>query len=148
MDHKGFMEAAIELAKKAPMSNKAFSVGAIVVCNGEIICTGYSRELSDSVHAEEVCIQKLSKMGIDPSTLVMYSTMEPCGERLSGKRCCAELIADSKIPIVVVGALEPSVFIKLTKGIEKLKEYGIQLIMLSDLQGIFSQIIRRKVFGT
>lgn len=135
MNHSDFMSLAITAAKQAPYSEKAFSVGAVVVFDEEIVCTGYSRELGDSMHAEEVCITKLSNMNLDHSKLVMYSTMEPCGERLSGKKCCAELIIDSKIPTVYVGCLEPNLFIKATQGIEKLKSNNIQVNMLPEFKG-------------
>ena len=134
--HLDFMEEAINSAQKSPISNKAFSVGAVVALDGIILCTGYSRELNDSMHAEEMCIAKLAELNVDHSKLIMYTTMEPCGERLSGKKCCADLIIDARIPTVVVGALEPKVFIKFTKGIEKLKQKHIQIIMLPEFQGI------------
>ncbi len=132
-----FMIEAINAARNAPPSDKAFSVGAVVVLADEIICTGHSRELADNMHAEEVCIAKLSTMNLDHTKLVMYSTMEPCGERLSGKNCCANLIIDSKIPRVVVGCLEPATFIKSTQGIKKLKSNNIQVTTLPGLQGIY-----------
>jgi pyrimidine deaminase RibD-like protein len=131
-----FMIEAIRAATNAPSSDKAFSVGAVIVLGDEIVCTGHSRELAENMHAEEVCLAKLSKMNLDHTKLVMYSTMEPCGERLSGKNCCANLIIDSKIPSVVVGCLEPDTFIKSTQGIQKLKSNNIQVTLLPELQGI------------
>lgn len=145
MSHSKFMMAAINAAAKAPITNKAFSVGAVVVLDGEIVCTGYSRELTDSVHAEEVCIEKLSKMNLDHSKLVMYTTMEPCGERLSGKKSCSDLIIEAKIPLVFVGCLEPNLFIKTTQGINKLKTNNVNVKMIPELQGISIKIIVRKV---
>lgn len=138
-DHSKFMIEAIYAASNAPLSDKAFSVGAVVVLDDRIVCTGHSRELANDMHAEEVCISKLSTMNLDHTKLLMYSTMEPCGERLSGKKCCADLIIDSKIPTVVIGSLEPDTFIESTQGIEKLKSKNIQVTMLSELQGIFIQ---------
>ena len=131
-----FMLEAIKTAEKAHKSFKAFSVGAVITAGTEIVCTGYSRETGDSMHAEEVCLAKIKDLNLDHCKLVLYSTMEPCGERLSGKKCCAELIIESKIPKVVIGALEPDTFIKNTRGIAKLKSHNIKVISIADMNGM------------
>lgn len=70
------------------------------------IITGFSRELPGNTHAEQVCLEKLlmkssttleSSLSSTPSPplplhATLYTTMEPCGERLSGNLPCADRI--------------------------------------------------------
>ncbi|HEY1643136.1 MAG TPA: dCMP deaminase [Streptosporangiaceae bacterium] len=57
-DH-GFLREAVELSRRCPPSDSAFSVGAILVGpDGAVIATGYSRELNPRDHAEEVALAK------------------------------------------------------------------------------------------
>ncbi len=130
------MLEAIKAGKSAPQSLKAYSVGALITSGNQIISTGYSRETGDNMHAEEVCLAKIKDLNLDYSKLVLYATMEPCGERLSGKKCCADLIIESKIPTVVIGALEPDTFIKNTQGIAKLKHNSVKVIIIPDMTGM------------
>src|ERR1700735_110777 len=90
-DLRGLREA-IELSRRCPPSETAFSVGAVLVSDaGQVIATGYSRELDPKDHAEEVA---LAKAGDDPrlSRATLYSSLEPCLSRASPPRSCAELI--------------------------------------------------------
>lgn len=121
-----FMREAFELSKNCPISHGAYSVGSVIVDkNNQIISTGYSRETADNVHAEEVAIYKAIEKGINLKGATIYATMEPCGLRLSGKKCCADHIRDSKITRVVYGVNEPPHLVQNTTGIQKLKDYGI-----------------------
>jgi pyrimidine deaminase RibD-like protein len=57
-DH-GWLREAIELSRRCPPSDSAFSVGAILVApGGSVMATGYSRELDPHDHAEEVALAK------------------------------------------------------------------------------------------
>lgn len=59
-DDVTWMERAIELSRKCPPAEGAFSVGAIIVsADGEELATGYSRETDAHVHAEESALAKL-----------------------------------------------------------------------------------------
>jgi diaminohydroxyphosphoribosylaminopyrimidine deaminase / 5-amino-6-(5-phosphoribosylamino)uracil reductase len=58
------MLEAVSLSQNCPISIGAYSVGAIITDdNGEILATGYSRETSSDVHAEEVAIVKAMDSG-------------------------------------------------------------------------------------
>lgn len=102
----------------------AFSVGCVIAVNGYllsrtsssplepieplVLTTGYSRELPGNTHAEECAIEKLLRYcartpGLknlaearqrEPIDLMLYTTMEPCSERLSGNMPCAKRILE------------------------------------------------------
>jgi diaminohydroxyphosphoribosylaminopyrimidine deaminase / 5-amino-6-(5-phosphoribosylamino)uracil reductase len=105
-----WLREAIELSRRCPPSETAFSVGAVLVDDaGDVIATGYSRELDPKDHAEEVA---LAKAGDDPrlEQATLYSSLEPCRSRASRPRSCAELIVVAGIPRVVIAWLEPPLF--------------------------------------
>jgi diaminohydroxyphosphoribosylaminopyrimidine deaminase / 5-amino-6-(5-phosphoribosylamino)uracil reductase len=105
-----WLRQAIELSRQCPPSETAFSVGAVLVSDaGDVISTGYSRELDPKEHAEEVA---LAKAGDDPrlARATLYSSLEPCLSRASRPRSCAELIVAAGIPRVVIAWLEPPLF--------------------------------------
>lgn len=76
------MDLAILEARKCVSVSTAYNVGAILLLSNKNIITGYSRELIGNTHAEQCCIMKA--VGQDLTNSIMYTTMEPCNERLSG----------------------------------------------------------------
>jgi len=129
-----FMSFAIAESHKSKPIESAYCVGAVLVNsnaspNNSIISTGFSREIEGNTHAEECCLLKLKSQNTpinQLNNLTMYTTMEPCSTRLSGKASCSHLIIQSKlISRVVIGALEPSVFVENCVGLKMLKEAGI-----------------------
>ena len=75
-----WLTAAIELSRLCPVSDSAFSVGAVLVSpGGEPIATGYSREASDKDHAEEVALARAAGAALSVATI--YSSLEPCLHR-------------------------------------------------------------------
>jgi pyrimidine deaminase RibD-like protein len=75
-----WLAAAIDLSRRCPPSQSAFSVGALVVAaSGQVIATGYSRETGSKDHAEEVALRRATGAGItDPAAATLYSSLEPC----------------------------------------------------------------------
>ena len=77
-----------------------FCVGCIITDaqTNAILSTGYSRELPGNTHAEECALSKLiSQVQAQPqstssASLNLYTSMEPCSERLSGSTPCAQRI--------------------------------------------------------
>lgn len=129
------MREAMEISRSCPVSMGAYSVGSIIIDqNNEIISTGYSRETADNVHAEEVAINKAIGKGIDLKNMTIYATMEPCGLRLSGKKCCADRIIEAGMSRVVYGIDEPPFLVSDCKGIEKLTEKGIIVEQITELK--------------
>ncbi|CAG8532216.1 16319_t:CDS:2 [Acaulospora colombiana] len=104
----------------------------VIVKDSRILATGYSRELPGNTHAEECALQKLE----DPTqstNSTIYTTMEPCSKRLSGKKPCVERIIESGLTRVVLGVREPDKFVKC-EGIDILREHGIEVTAVEGLE--------------
>jgi diaminohydroxyphosphoribosylaminopyrimidine deaminase / 5-amino-6-(5-phosphoribosylamino)uracil reductase len=119
-----WLREAIELSRRCPPSETAFSVGAVLVSDaGKVIATGYSRELDPKDHAEEVA---LARAADDPrlARATLYSSLEPCLSRASRPRSCAELIVAAGVPRVVIAWLEPPLF-TAGGGAARLRSAGV-----------------------
>lgn len=89
-----FMRRAIELANLADSHNE-IPVGAVVVCNGEIVGEGYNQSIMNndpSAHAEMMAIRDAGKNLQNYRLLdcTLYVTLEPCP-------MCAGLLVHSRI---------------------------------------------------
>lgn len=96
-----YMHQALTLAKKAFEENEV-PVGAVIICDGEIVGSGYNRRegiKNALAHAEiaaiDVACKKLGGWRLHKCTL--YVTLEPCP-------MCAGAIINSRIKRVVYGA--------------------------------------------
>jgi pyrimidine deaminase RibD-like protein len=140
------MLKALELAKESPPKPTNFRVGAILVdtSTSEILATGYTLELPGNTHAEQCCFMKLAEQhGISeerlsevlPSTMALYTTMEPCSERLSGNLPCVQRVLRlaASIQTVYVGVTEPDKFVTNT-GRKTLDEAGITVVHVDGLE--------------
>ncbi len=117
-----YMKLAIELAKKGiGHTNPNPIVGAVVVKDNKIISQGY-HEKYGSYHAERNALLNLENAeGAD-----LYVTLEPCSH--FGKTPpCTDIIIEKKIKRVIIGAKDPNPLVA-GKGIEKLKQAGIEII--------------------
>jgi diaminohydroxyphosphoribosylaminopyrimidine deaminase/5-amino-6-(5-phosphoribosylamino)uracil reductase len=140
MKDRDWLQQAIELSRNCPPSQKAFSVGAIICgINGELIASGYSREQSSNEHAEETAIRKALEQGKDLSGATIYSSLEPCSPRLSGKASCTDQIIYSGIKRVVFALHEPPVFV-VCNGAERLREHNIEAIIMDELANLVKEI--------
>lgn len=120
------MRLAFELSMTSIPVGSAYCVGALLVSStGKILSCGFSRELPGNTHAEECVLLKHDSQTTHetPSdnliNLTLYTTMEPCSTRLSGKKSCVERILDHPgVVRVVFGAKEPNHFVRNCKGVE------------------------------
>ena len=136
-----FLHLALDEAKKCIPVQTAYSVGCLIVDprTHRILAKGYSRELEGNTHAEENALTKLlsretpSDQIKELKNLDMYCTMEPCSERLSGKKSCTDRILEANRVIgrVVMGVREPDTFVRCV-GVEKLQESGIIVVRCED----------------
>ena len=132
-DHR-WMTRAIDLAHRCPPATGAYSVGAVIIDeNTDEIAFGYSREVDDTVHAEESALTKLDPDDLRLATATIYSTLEPCSQRTSRPRTCTQLILDAKIPRVVIAWREPSLFVADCQGYELLTAAGVTVVELPEL---------------
>lgn len=145
LDHVSYLKQALDLACKSPPKPTNFRVGALIVSptpQPYIVSWGYTLELPGNTHAEQCCLAKLaSHQGISeadvgaaiPAGSIIYSTMEPCGKRLSGASPCVQRIIDTRknnpeagIRKVYFGVREPGTFVGESQGCKMLTEAGIE----------------------
>ncbi|KAK9446700.1 cytidine deaminase-like protein [Limtongia smithiae] len=145
-----YMRLALVQAEKCIGTPTAYCVGAVIVLprgrggntldQDVVLSTGYSRELPGNTHAEECALKKLSATaGSIPvpqrRSCVLYTTMEPCSERLSGNTPCVDRVLASDIfGVVKCGVVEPDTFIKNNTGRERLAAAGIEYQHVSGLE--------------
>ncbi|WP_435601212.1 deaminase [Streptomyces sp. C10-9-1] len=133
-EDRAWMERAIDLSRKCPPAEGAFSVGAIIVGgDGKELAHGYSRETDAHVHAEESALAKLPVDDHPLTGATIYSTLEPCSERRSRPLTCTQLILRSPIRRVVIAWREPSLLVADCVGVEMLREAGAEVLELPDL---------------
>ena len=130
MDDHYWLRRAIALADLCPPSRTAFSVGAVLVRDDELLAGGYSRQREQHDHAEEVVLRSVPAG--DLSRAVLYSSLEPCGRRASRPLPCAELIIGAGIGTVVYAWREPDTFVAPC-GAARLRQAGIRVVQLPGL---------------
>ncbi|KAI2628766.1 cytidine deaminase-like protein [Hypoxylon sp. NC1633] len=146
-DHQSYMKLALSLATESPPKPTNYRVGAVVVdvATNKILATGYTLELPGNTHAEQCCFEKLAeKSGVSadrlgevlPDNVALYTTVEPCSQRLSGNLPCVDriLAIGSKIKTVYVGVYEPDKFVNDNSSKQKLKEAGIGFVHIAGLE--------------
>lgn len=144
-----YLKQTIELAQQSPPKPTNFRVGCVVVTfpnssEPEVVSTGYTLELPGNTHAEQCALSKLAqKHSVSEesvgeilsaeSNTVLYTSLEPCGKRLSGNLPCVQrIIATRKnnstggIRKVVFGAKEPGTFVQDSQSCKLLTEAGIE----------------------
>ena len=152
-DHKTTMRRSLDLAMKSPPKPSNFRVGAIIVRidTGETVAEGYTLECPGNTHAEECCLLKLAEQhGTTEEGLAsaisaphaLYTTMEPCYKRLSGKLPCVERVLRQKswIKEVFVGVQEPEKFVGENPGKEMLQAAGISVCPVPGLEHEILQV--------
>ena len=132
---KEYLKLALEEARKCEPTATAYCVGCIIVepVSNRIVATGFSRELPGNTHAEECALRKLLQTKTTEDGLDMYVSMEPCSERLSGNKPCADRIVEAGrlIKRVILGVREPDEFVKCV-GVDTLQEHGIIVLRNDD----------------
>jgi tRNA(adenine34) deaminase len=103
-DDERFMEQALELARHAARLGEV-PVGAVAVCSGRVIGTGYNRRELDAdplAHAEMFALRAASQaLGAwRLSGVTLYVTLEPCS-------MCAGGMVQGRVSRVVFGASDP-----------------------------------------
>jgi pyrimidine deaminase RibD-like protein len=122
------LRACAEAARCEP-SPGAYSVGALVVApGGEVLATGFSRELPGNTHAEEVALSRCAEGAAAGATV--YTSMEPCGRRLSGKEPCVARLVAARVARVVLAVHEPPTFVEDCNGVAALRAAGIAVTVL------------------
>jgi diaminohydroxyphosphoribosylaminopyrimidine deaminase / 5-amino-6-(5-phosphoribosylamino)uracil reductase len=122
------MTLACELARNCPVSDHAYSVGAVIVDkDGGEVARGWSREGDPHIHAEESALGKVAPSDPRLDGATIYSTLEPCSERKSRPVACTQLIIRSGIRRVVIAWREPALFVADRQGVELLRQAGAEV---------------------
>ncbi|MDT0265172.1 dCMP deaminase [Streptomyces sp. DSM 44915] len=128
-----WLRETIALSRRCPPSATAFAVGAVLVgADGVPLATGFSREGDPRDHAEEAALAKLVPGDPRLATAVLYSSLEPCGERASRPATCAELIIAAGVPTVVYAWREPPLFVARA-GASRLRAAGVTVLERPEL---------------
>ncbi|RYC62049.1 hypothetical protein CHU98_g4145 [Xylaria longipes] len=146
-DHEGYMRLALSLATKSPPKPTNYRVGAVMVdaATNEVLATGYTLELPGNTHAEQCCIEKLAQKHavagthldeILPDAVTLYTTVEPCSQRLSGNTPCVDRILSigKRVKTVYVGVQEPDTFVGGNSSRRKLEDAGIEVRLVGGLE--------------
>ena len=118
-DDQKFMQMALEEARACAEAGEV-PIGAVIVCNGEVLARGGNRTIRDcdpTAHAEIVVLREAArKLGnYRLAETVLYVTLEPCA-------MCAGAMVQARVPRLVYGADDPkggayrSCFEVLTSG--------------------------------
>lgn len=159
--HYSLILRTLQLAAKCPPTTTAFCVGCVITIRGtdSILSSGFSRETGDAAneHAEQVALQKLISGGNSTPIplneeqnreieLDLYTSMEPCSERMSGALPCVQRIIafnangtrvaitglDTprrlRISRVFQALAEPADFIAENTSPSRLRSQGIELV--------------------
>ena len=99
-----YMAKALHLAEQAGAADEV-PVGAVVVCDGEVIGEGYNQPISacdPTAHAEIVAMRNAASQinNYRLSDCDLYVTIEPC-------TMCVGAMVHGRIRRIVFGALEP-----------------------------------------
>ncbi|KAH8171149.1 cytidine and deoxycytidylate deaminase zinc-binding region domain-containing protein [Sarocladium implicatum] len=156
-DHDAAMGLALDLARQSEPKPTNYRVGALLVklADDTITAHGYTLELPGNTHAEECCLLKLAALhdvseedlaGVMTEPHALYTTVEPCSERLSGKLPCVERVLRQKtwIKEVYVGVTEPDTFVSQNRGRRMLTDAGI---VVHHVAGMEDDILRVATAG-
>jgi pyrimidine deaminase RibD-like protein len=132
-DDRELLARAVELARRCPPSETAFSVGALVVdAGGVVLAEGWSRRHDPHDHAEESALADLGPGWRAAPGTTVYSSLEPCSARSSRPLTCTELILAAGVDRVVFAWREPGLFVD-GRGAELLRAGGVEVVEMPEL---------------
>jgi len=135
------MRTALREARQSTADTSArFRVGAVLVepTKNFILATGHTAELPGNTHAEECALNKLfEERGQDRALELLrgahiYTTLQPCTDRLSGLKTCTDRLVDARIARCYIGAEEPNDFVR-NSGYSALEAVGVEIIIVDGL---------------
>jgi diaminohydroxyphosphoribosylaminopyrimidine deaminase / 5-amino-6-(5-phosphoribosylamino)uracil reductase len=135
-DDRPLLLEACRLAQSCAPVPTAYNVGCVIAdAAGRVVARGFSRELPGNTHAEEVALARLPPaLAAAPAGLTLYTSMEPCSERLSGRPPCAGRILAAGVRRVVLAVAEPPTFVAACTGARALADAGVDVLVLDDAE--------------
>lgn len=129
------MERALDLSQHARLIAPPNPwVGCVIVKNGEIVGEGYTQP-PGSAHAE---VMALKQAGGRAKGATVYVTLEPC-VHFGRTPPCVNALIQAEVSRVVVGICDPDSRVQ-GKGMEKLREAGIEVLQESHAEGIAASL--------
>jgi diaminohydroxyphosphoribosylaminopyrimidine deaminase/5-amino-6-(5-phosphoribosylamino)uracil reductase len=137
---KKYMIQALKIAfSRAGLTSPNPAVGAVVVKNGSVIGTGGTGPCG-TAHAEVRAINDAASSSADLAGSEMFVTLEPCSHY--GKTPpCAEAIIKAGIGKVNIAITDPNPLVS-GKGIEMLKNAGVDVLMMNEFRQPAYDLIR------
>ncbi|KEF54171.1 uncharacterized protein A1O9_09966 [Exophiala aquamarina CBS 119918] len=168
--HLKYLRQALSLAQLSEPKPTNFRVGCVIVSYalgtddtaGTPLSTGYTLELAGNTHAEQCALAKLAQQHNIPEeqlnevltpevNAVLYTTLEPCGKRLSGNLPCVERIIGTRqgnssggVRKVIFGAKEPGTFVQESQSLQRLDQAGVEWEFV---QGLDDEILKVAMEG-
>ncbi len=105
-------------------------VGSVIVHDGHIIGEGWHQQVGGP-HAEVNAVHSVKERTL-LSQATLYVNLEPCSTH-GRTPPCADLILESGIPRVVIGCMDPNPQVA-GRGIKKLREAGVEVVLAEDPQ--------------
>lgn len=155
--HTEYLRQALTEARKSPPKPSNFRVGCVIVSYKNpsaptVLSTGYTLELPGNTHAEQCALSKFAAINSSDETglasiltpelsATLYTTLEPCGKRLSGNLPCVQRIVATRqgsglggIRKVVFGAKEPGTFVQDSQSCRLLTDAGIDWEYIPEIE--------------
>ena len=128
LDWPVHMQRALDLADSVLTAAPNPRVGCVLVHDGQVISEGW-HSAAGADHAE---VMALTNAGRDPRGATAFVSLEPCAHHGKTGPCSDALIA-AGITRVVIPMQDPNPEVA-GKGIAKMEEAGIEVIMLPDFE--------------
>ena len=128
LDWPVHMQQALDLADSVLPAAPNPRVGCVLVHDGQVISEGW-HSAAGADHAE---VMALTNAGRDPRGATAFVSLEPCAHHGKTGPCSDALIA-AGIARVVIPMQDPNPEVA-GKGIAKMEEAGIEVIMLPDFE--------------
>lgn len=136
-NNRKFMRLALEIAfSRLGRTSPNPSVGAVIVKDDKIISRG-GTSIYGHDHAEVVAINNAER---DLLGSELYVSLEPCSH-YGRTPPCTEAIIQSKITRVYIPILDPNPLVA-GKGVARLREAGVDVVILSDMAECAFDLIR------
>jgi pyrimidine deaminase RibD-like protein len=139
-----YMQEAVRVARRCQGGPADPFVGAVAVKDGVMLKSAHRGEKAAGEHAEFTLLRKLKGEVLSGATI--YTTLEPCTVRGTGKTPCVGHLLDRKVARVVIGMLDPNPLVS-GRGVRQLRQANIQVdlfppTLMAEIEELNGQFIR------
>lgn len=127
-----YLQRAIENSRHCSPSPTSYCVGAVVVTAAGELFDGYTHETSPTHHAEQEAIKKAEAAGVTLRGATIYSSMEPCSQRVSEPESCSAIIIRHGFARALFALYEPDCFVQC-RGALNMRLAGVEVKCIKEL---------------